>query len=242
MGAPVEPSPGDRLAGPLDDPADDAPPDLQGAGWPASIGEVLDRFGVTPLQVVLGAVIVAASAATLWALLRTPEAAVEARIPVVTVPPPPPTAPSPVAVHAAGAVVSPGLYQLEPGARVADVIEAAGGVTPQADLDGVNLAAPVEDGWQVYVPVEGEGPPPAMGPQGAFGPAGGPGTPATTLDLNRATADELDELPGIGPTIAAAIVEHRERHGPFRSVDDLLEVPGIGPTRLERLRDLVTVR
>lgn len=146
-----------------------------------------------------------------------------------------------VLVHAAGAVASPGVHRLPAGSRVADLLAAAGGPTADADLDRVNLAAPLADGERVWFPRVGEEVPPAV----AGGPASATGRGASgsagPIDLNAATADELEALPGIGPSIAAAIVEHRERHGPFAAVDELLEVPGIGPARLEEIRPFVTV-
>lgn len=156
--------------------------------------------------------------------------------------------PAEIVVHAAGAVARPGVYRVAPGARVGDVLEVAGGVTPDADVDRLNLAAPLADGVRVYVPRHGEANPaaplaadPGGGPStGAAGPAGMAGT-GSKLDLNTATAEQLETLPGIGPTTAAAIIEHRERKGPFRSVDALLDVRGIGPARLEQIRDLVRV-
>jgi competence protein ComEA len=150
------------------------------------------------------------------------------------------TAAPEVVVHAAGAVASPGLHRLGAGARVADLLAAAGGPAADADLDRVNLAATVADGERVWFPRVGEeAPPPVASPAGPD--AGRPPASAGPVDLNGATVEELEALPGVGPTIAAAIVQHRDEHGPFRSVDDLLEVAGIGPSRLEQLRDLVSV-
>jgi competence protein ComEA len=154
-----------------------------------------------------------------------------------------------VVVHAAGAVARPGVYRLDGGARVADLIAAAGGVTGDADSDRLNLAAALVDGGRLYVPRQGELDVPPVDPNttaGGDGPRSGSaigssGATDTTIDLNRADASQLEELPGVGPSIAAAIVDHRERNGPFRSIDDLLSVRGIGPTRLEDLRPLVRV-
>ncbi|WP_208028154.1 helix-hairpin-helix domain-containing protein [Rhabdothermincola sediminis] len=156
--------------------------------------------------------------------------------------------PAEIVVHAAGAVARPGVYRVAHGARVGDVLEAAGGVTPDADVDRLNLAAPLADGVRVYVPRHGEENPAAPlaadsggGPAaGAAGPAGAAGT-GGKLDLNTATAEQLETLPGIGPATAAAIIEHRERKGRFRSVDGLLDVRGIGPAKLEQIRDAVRV-
>lgn len=143
-----------------------------------------------------------------------------------------------VVVDAAGAVVRPGLYRLGPGVRVADVLAAAGGPAPDADLDQVNLAAPVADGDRVYVPRKGE-----FLPGAGLGGAGpGPlGAPAQPVNLNSATAEQLDALPGIGPSTARAIVAWRQQHGRFTKVDDLLKVRGIGPAKLDALRSEVRV-
>jgi competence protein ComEA len=141
-------------------------------------------------------------------------------------------------VHAAGAVVRPGVYRMPSGARVNDVVIAAGGPAPDADLDQLDLAAKVGDGDRVYVPRRGEGGT-IVGSTGLGGASSGPTGP---VDLNRATVEQLDALPGVGPSTARAIVEWRTRHGRFRSVRDLLDVPGIGPSKFEHLQSLVVVR
>ena len=147
-----------------------------------------------------------------------------------------------VTVHAAGALVRPGVYVLPAEARVADAVAAAGGPSPEADLDQLNLATRLVDGDRVYVPRKGEAIAAPPGPSPGS-PAGGATatTRAQVLDLNAATAAQLEALPGVGPSLAAAIVEHRTRHGRFRSVDDLVDVPGIGPAKLAALRPLVRV-
>ena len=154
----------------------------------------------------------------------------------------------PVTVHAAGAVAQPGVYRLPPGARVADLIEAAGGATADAVVDALNLAAPLDDGRRVYVPHRGELPPGALfagdldGEMSTGSLAGpGPGPPERPVDLNTATLEQLDALPGVGPTTAQAILDYRRTNGRFRSVDELLEVRGIGPSRLQALRKRVRV-
>lgn len=139
-------------------------------------------------------------------------------------------------VHAAGAVVRPGLYRLPAGSRVADLLDAAGGVEPGAELDRINLAAPLIDGAQLLVPRRGEVGGGLVAP-GADSGSGGGGP----VDVNRAGPVELEALPGIGPATAAAIVAHRDAEGPFGGVDDLLDVRGIGPAKLDAVRDLVTV-
>jgi len=135
-------------------------------------------------------------------------------------------------VDVAGAVVRPGLLRLQAGARVADLVAAAGGPTPDADLDQVNLAARAADGDRVYIPRRGETPPPAVS-------GSGPAARTGPVDLNSATVEQLDALPGVGPATAQAILEWRRQHGRFRSVQDLLEVRGIGPAKFATLRPLV---
>jgi len=202
-------------------------------------------FGTARLA--LSAVAVVVVCGGLFWLLRTSPPPTEASLPTATAIPtstgaaPPPAgtvAAGPVSVHVAGAVERPGVYELEPGGRVYMAIDAAGGATDDADPDALNLAAEVLDGSRVYVPVVGESVPPTV--DGAGVPGGGSTGPAAPVDVNRATADELDVLPGVGPATAAAIVTERERNGPFLSVDDLQRVPGIGPAKLDALRELVT--
>jgi competence protein ComEA len=138
-----------------------------------------------------------------------------------------------VAVHVAGRVRHPGLVRLAAGSRVLDAVRAAGGTTPGADLDAVNLARKLVDGEQVMIPARGQA--------ATAAPSGTPGAPAAgPLDLNTATAEQLDTLPGVGEVTAGRIVAYRSAH-PFTSVDELLEVPGIGQRRFEQLKDLVTV-
>jgi competence protein ComEA len=153
--------------------------------------------------------------------------------------PSPSVTPSPavVVVHVAGWVRRPGVYQLEEGDRVIDAIEAAGGARRGAQLDALNLAALVTDAQQVLVPRKA---PAADG--AAVDPGGGSTSgPTALVNLNTATAAELETLPGIGPVLAASILDHREQNGPFTSVDQLLDVSGIGEARLADIRDLVTI-
>jgi competence protein ComEA len=133
-------------------------------------------------------------------------------------------------VDVAGAVRRAGLYRLPQGSRIADAIARAGGATRHADTNLVNLAAPLADGEQVLVPA-----------RGAAGAADGGGEPSPTapLDLNTASAEQLDALPGVGPATAQKIIDYRQAHGPFRSVAELEAVPGIGPSKLAQLKGLV---
>ena len=158
---------------------------------------------------------------------------------------PPSTPPVTVTVHVAGQVANPGVYAVAAGGRVADAVVAAGGTSAEADVEQLNLAARVSDGERVYVPRKGEAPPPVPGPSPppAAGGGGGGGKAAAgaPVDLNTATAEQLEALPGVGPATSRAILAYRANHGRFRSVTELLEVPGIGPAKLEALRPLVRV-
>lgn len=139
-----------------------------------------------------------------------------------------PRAAAQLVVDVAGAVRRPGLYHLAAGTRIADAVAAAGGATPKADVTLVNLAAPVADGEQVLVPASGQG-----------AAVDGAPSPTAPVDLNTASADQLDALPGVGPATAQKIIDYRQAHGPFRNVDELEGVPGIGPSKLAQLKGLV---
>jgi competence protein ComEA len=140
----------------------------------------------------------------------------------------------PIVVDIVGAVRRPGLYHLRRGARVADVVVRAGGLTRHAERAAVNLAAPLADGEQVVVAIRGA-PVVSVG-GGAQAAAAGPTTP---VSLSTATAEQLDTLPGVGPVTAQKIVSYRQEHGPFTAVAQLDAIPGIGPARLDELRGLV---
>jgi competence protein ComEA len=144
--------------------------------------------------------------------------------------------PTVLIVHVAGWVKAPGVYELRDGSRVIDAIEAAGGARHDADLSAVNLAAPLTDGQQVLLARTAD-------VVASTAPVGSGTVEAATalVNLNSATAEELETLPGIGEVLAATIVQYREEHGPFTSVDQLVDVSGIGEVTLEELRDLVTV-
>ena len=150
-----------------------------------------------------------------------------------------------VVVHVAGAVARPGVVELASGSRVIDAVEGAGGGLPEADLDRLNLAAKIVDGQRVLVQRVGD--PPATDGSGAATPGGAGGDAATgsstggPLNLNTATLDQLDGLPGIGPSLGAAIIAERDRRGGFKSVNELRDVRGIGEKRFADLRELVTV-
>jgi competence protein ComEA len=157
-----------------------------------------------------------------------------------------------VVVSVVGLVHKPGLVTLAPGARIADALQAAGGAVDGADTIGLNMARPLGDGEQIVVglaPVSGQ--PTALGSSatgstpmsGSPAPVSGSAKPRAgeALDLNTATVEQLDALPGVGPVTAAAIVAWRQANGKFTSVDQLADVDGIGPARLDKLRALVRV-
>ena len=149
---------------------------------------------------------------------------------------PPPT-PPPIRVHLCGAVAQPGVVVLPPGAILADALAAAGGALPGADLQAVNLAAPLQDGDRICLTN------PATQTAQPDHPPLLTATPTDRglIDINSAQAEELEVLPGIGPVLAGNIVEYRQRNGPFGEVEDLLAVPGIGPGKLEAIRPFITV-
>jgi competence protein ComEA len=145
-----------------------------------------------------------------------------------------------IAVDVVGRVRRPGLVRLPAGSRVVDAIQATGGTAPGAELEAVNLARRIVDGEQIRVPRHGEPVAAPAGSGGTGGVAAQPGTPGAPLDLNSASAEQLDALPGVGEVTADRIIAYRTAH-PFTSVDDLRLVPGIGDRRFEVLKDLVTV-
>jgi competence protein ComEA len=140
-------------------------------------------------------------------------------------------------VHVAGWVEQEGVYDLPEGSRVIDALDAAGGPKRGAELSALNLAALLTDGQQVLVPRSAPGAPTGGVAEGVVAEAG----TSTLVNINSATAEELETLPGIGEVLAATIIQYREEHGPFTSVDQLVDVSGIGEVTLEELRDHVTV-
>ncbi len=231
-------------------------PDNAGGGpsnWVAAVRADPGRAGVIALGVVgLVAVLV-----TIFTLARHDEPqVVSANLPSVqpvsstgtTVVGQPPAPDAPVVVSVVGLVRTPGLVTLGAGARIADALEAAGGALDGADVTGLNMARRVADGEQLVVGLASPpGIPPAMGssistPPGEASTPGEPSpAPGAPVDLNAATVEQLDALPGVGPVTATAIIAWRTANGRFASVDQLGEVDGIGPARLEKLRDLVHV-
>ncbi len=156
-----------------------------------------------------------------------------------------------IRVYVHGAVESPGVYELLPGARIADAIEAAGGSGPEADLAAINMAQRIVDEGYYYVPRAGETPPRASTAGTRSDPfddsSSGLPSPATAgsaeglIDLNTATNEKLATLPGIGQVRAQSIVDHREQHGPFANTEAITDVHGIGQGIYQQVRELVTV-
>lgn len=142
-----------------------------------------------------------------------------------------------IVVHVAGAVEKPGVYVFAPGARVNDAVNKALPL-PEANLDAMNLAAVLEDGKRIEVPLKGVS---GSSPEGNSGTAtaGAGGQEGAKINLNTASAEQLDTLPGIGPAYAARIIAYRDEHGGFSTIEELQDIAGIGPKTYERLKDLV---
>ncbi len=147
---------------------------------------------------------------------------------------PPPT-PAPLLIHVAGAVAAPGVYELPQDGRVRDAVSAAGGFLTGADPAGLNLAEKLIDGQQVIAPTIV----PTPGREHAES-APAPGSPGRLVNINTATLPELQALPGIGPSIAQRIIDHREQKGAFQKIVDIIKVTGIGPSTFEKIKDRIT--
>jgi competence protein ComEA len=219
------------------------------SGWRERLEELQTRRGG---WIVAGfVVVVVAAALLLWGRGAPAQIAPPATGAAGGVPPAvravgalPQEAASPTAgflyVDVSGAVRRPGLYKLGPGSRVADAIQAAGGPVARADLDLLNLAQPLTDGVKVEVARKGQGPPAI--PAGTLGTSGAAPSPSIPV-VNINTADEptLEQIPGVGPVTANAILAYRTRIGHFSSLDQLLDVNGIGPATIENIRPYITL-
>ena len=180
--------------------------------------DILKAFYPTFIGVLIGLVL----GGLLWIVARSPRGnSVELL--------PPPT-PAPLVVDVAGAVPRPGVYELPDGSRVNDAVEAAGGFLAEADKANINLAAPLEDGQKLDIPFL-PGAPTAGVPQSTPTP--------TAININTADAATLETLPGIGPTLAQAIIDYRGTSGGFYFIEDIMNVPGIGPSTFENIKDLI---
>jgi competence protein ComEA len=227
----------------------------EGGSWLARMRTDPGRAGAIALAVIAALAVLI----TIFTLVRDhPAPVMSAKLPPVekasTLSPrssASPAADRPVVVSVVGLVHKPGLVTLTPGARIADAVQAAGGAMDGADTTGLNMARPLGDGEQIVVglaPVSGQ---PAVLGSSVGGSTPAAKTPSPTgsgrpkaggvLDLNAATVEQLDDLPGVGPVTAAAIVAWRQANGKFTSVDQLADVDGIGPSRLDKLRALVRV-
>ncbi len=144
---------------------------------------------------------------------------------------------SPLKIHVAGSVINPGVYTLAPGSITQDAIDAAGGLTMDAVLITMNLAAPLEDSQRIFIPAYEESSTtlPTSPPMSSL-------NNGEIINVNSATAPELESLPGIGPSLAQKIVDYRETYGPFLQLEDLLKVSGIGPAKFEQIQDLITLQ
>ena len=167
-------------------------------------------------------------AALVWVVARNPSGEAVILRPVPTE--------RPVIVHITGAVPRPGVYALPQGARIQDVISAAGGFLAEAEKSEINLAALLEDGVRLDVPFI-EGASPILATPGATVVA----VTTELVNINTASLEELDSLPSIGPSLAQRIIDYREQNGPFINIEDVINVPGIGPGNYERFKDLITV-
>ena len=209
-----------------------------------SIGDRLSSLSRNELVGLGVVVVVTLGGVGLWytrslpkpvAVQATPAAVAESSAGSVAGSPSP--SPVPLFVDVAGWVRHPGVYEFATGQRVIDAIDAAGGARPGADLAALNLAAPLTDGTQILVQKSG----PAPAGAGSTIPGTGESGGGALVNVNTASATELEALDGVGEVIAAAIVDYRTQNGPFTSVDQLEDVSGIGPSTLEAIRDAVTV-
>jgi competence protein ComEA len=180
--------------------------------------------------IVIGLICGLLAAGTVWLVSRPPRGQMVRLLP-------PPTL-APLIVHVSGAVTRPGVYSLPAGSRVKDAILAAGDALPDAWLDGLNLASLLEDGAKIEVPwlnptapITPAGPPVTLSPASSIGP----------IDINSASQEELESLPGIGPVIAARIIAYREENGPFSKPEAIQNVSGIGPATFERIKDIIII-
>jgi competence protein ComEA len=168
---------------------------------------------------------------------QRPPAPVVLSTPAPTLTPVPSPTPAPIRVYVSGAVQSPAVYELPRGSIVQDAVGAAGGAAADADLEGINLALELQDQQHIHVPREGEAAPPPVVSGGASRSGEVLGA---SVNINTATAKELEALPGVGEVTARRIIDYREANGPFQTIEDIQNVSGIGPKTFEGLKDLIT--
>ena len=215
------------------------------------VSDFINVYGVR--RVVISCATACVLALGAWWLVRVPPAPVENAIAFTSTSIPGNDAQSVgqqpssllIVVHVAGEVRSPGVYELSAGSRIIDAVNAAGGLTARADAEVINLATPVVDSSQIYIPAKG-----SVRHQSFARPQPGMNVAAATnaqessnglVNINRATAAELENLPGVGPSTAQAIIDYRNSHGLFASPEDLLNVKGIGPAKFAAMQPLVGV-
>jgi competence protein ComEA len=198
------------------------------------MGESLDRSRAFAPYVLMMALFAVVLAGTVY-VMRRPE---PAAIAITTATPRPTPSAVLVVVDIRGAVIKPGVYSLSAGSRLQEALTLAGGTVADADLRGLNLARKLVDGEQIYVPVQGEG-------TGAFPTVSASRVPAAVpqgkININAATVEQLDTLPGIGPALAQRIVEYRTVNGPFTTLEDLKKVRGIGDVIFAQMQDLISL-
>lgn len=180
--------------------------------------------------IVIGLIAGLLAAGAVWLVSRPPRGQMVRLLP-------PPT-PAPLVVHVSGAVARPGVYRLPAGSRVKDAILAAGDALPDAWLDGLNLAALLEDGVKIEVL---RFPPPAATTSAGPTRLPSPVTLTGPIHINQASQEELESLPGIGPVIAARIIAYRDENGPFSKLEAIQNVSGIGPATFEQIKDFITI-
>jgi competence protein ComEA len=176
------------------------------------------------LDILIGALIGLLCTGVLWLVVGQPRGEPVALEPAPT--------PRPMVVYVTGAVPRPGLYTLPQDSRIQDAVDAAGGFLADADQESLNLAEKLEDGQHLDIP---------FGVGEAVVPGAAEESTPTLVNINIASAEELDSLPGIGPTTAQKIVDYRDQNGPFEKIDDIMDVAGVGPATFEEIRDLITV-
>lgn len=215
------------------------------------VSDFINLYGAR--RIAASAAVACVLAVGVWWLVRVPPAPVESAISFTSTSVSEATVQSvgqvqsalQIVVHVAGEVRRPGVYELPPGSRIIDAVNAAGGITARADVEVINLATPLIDSSQVYVPAKG-----SVRQQSFARPQPGMNVGASTdsqqassglVNINRATAAELEKLPGVGPSTAQAIIDYRNSHGPFASPEDLLNVKGIGPSKFAAMQPLVGV-
>lgn len=186
----------------------------------------------TVLKILIGVLAGFMLAGVLLLISRSPKGT---DIPLV----PAPTA-QPIVVHVVGAVPRPGVYEFPKGARVRDAILAAGGLLTDADVGIINMAALLQDGQRLEIPSLSGTP---GTPSTVTTPAAGttPAPNADLIDINKASLEQLDTLPGIGPTTAQKIIDYRTTNGPFQRIEDIMNVSGIGPSTFDKIKNLITV-